>query len=312
MDYNRLNVSVTDSDDVIAKIRSFLRANVPGPNWIEDGMFTLAGNPGEFFVRTAADTGYLIFDNTPDDGFIHVGHAGDNAAASGYGDGTGPAAAKLNTSAFVGGTGKGVGLYVPANVAGAPARDSKLHMFADDTRCVIVLEVQPDNIWSMLYAGFYEPGAAGADDASPLCIVSNSAPGSISSAPTGVAARFPNGVVKVDPRGNRRVFVGSLTSPLGGVAVQSVPGRESSLPMNDRADAAEVFTHPLHVVINELGCGEWFSLSGSTGTDGILRASDGLKPGTTVELGAGFYFVAPLSMTPDGSSVLIGPIGDAI
>jgi len=171
-DYSRTGTSVASLQDIIDTMVSFLTASGPGPTWVQDATFTAASNAGNLFLQTAgATTMYVSFKaitvDSEDILFCHW----NPGTSNGYGGGAGPTAAR---TAF------------GSSFRMDPVNETyQLHLFADDERCVAVLEgtpklgtvtagIRPRSSAQILYFGEYTPHAGAADDPYPLIIAGNS------------------------------------------------------------------------------------------------------------------------------------------
>lgn len=302
------HITVTNREEAVTAIRDFLTTAAPnGPEWDEDASYLNGDHDGELFIRNADETAFLYFQASGST-HIYVSTVGHSAADSGYGDGTGPAASAI-VSAYTTGDGQ---LYFPdltSQFAGT------LHLFADSSRVIICLEHEPSGVHTVCYAGIYTPLCNSADDPNPIAVVSNAS--GVSDSTTAVdwqyqprLHNFPNTVIKRAVNDRKAV---RFSSGLGGT-LSAIPAQDTSIPTNDRAAGNQVFTVAQMVLLGTYGAGEGLSLSGAGGTDGILRASDGLKSGEVVTEGASDYYCFSAGHYPHltPARLLIGPIGTEI
>lgn len=300
MDFHKLNIEVTNATEALQAIRDFLVTDPDGPAWTEDGTYLLADHPGVLFMRTATDTAYIVF--RVDGTTIHSCHLGTNAAAAGYGSGDGPdfsvSCGSYNNSAAT----QAVGLLVPEGDKAGPPAESVLYLAADSNRLIAGLSA-PNGQNSVLFVGFYYPACDGADDDTPLIVASNIIDPGVDDSQT-----FPSAIAKVDATGRRRV--------LYRFDFNVNPSPSAPIPANDRSDTNTVFSMPMHVMVQAQGRGEILGLSGSSGTDGLLRCSSNLAPWQTITVGLNSYLVVPLDTNSDrvGSAAraLIGPLGEEV
>lgn len=306
--HHRLNVSVASAQDVIDEILSFVTDAAWATPWTEDPAYQAGANPGNLVLESpGATTMYIQVEVNA--GFIHFGITSVNTQ---WNLGTPPLDTEINSTRNATGSGR-CGLP-------APVEDSILHMVADNDRIICLLENYPGDVWTILYVGLYQPLCAGADDPDPIIAVSNSTASEYSAIdmeanPGYEPLRFPNIVLKTDPRGFRRRFIQNANGEWSGGSVGTIPDKMCSIPKNDRAAADQAFVFAQWVTVSDPGRGEVASLSGSTGTNGIVRATDGLEPLDVVTVGADTYMVAPASYQPgayDRACFLIGPLGSAI
>lgn len=316
MDHNRLSINITSGEDILDAIQSFLTDVGWATPWEEDATFANGANPGHLFMRSAGGSKVYVYFHVVGD-MVHAGIVGTDAGAAGWAGAAAPtASANLNITDALAEGGVGLGWDASDEV------DGKLHLVADEDRLVCLLQKSARDIWNLLYIGFYHPLAAGATDPDPICVVGNSHaevfPSGLPNDPRlpeeDPRLMFPAGVLKTDPAGLRRRYLRAESGHWVGGAVYGIPTPEQPIPRNDRAVGDEVFSFNQWLTIPESGRGEAFGLSGSAGTNGVLRTANGLKPLDTVTIGADNYLVAPMALRPGHNSAcaLVGPIGAAI
>lgn len=302
------HTTAANRNAAITAIRDFLTTAAPaGPEWVEDASYLNGDHPGELFIRNSANTAYLYFQSSGS-AHIYVSTVGHSAAEAGFGDGTGPSLTTM-VSAYPQGDGQ---LYLPDLTDG---QSGALHLFADSDRVVVCVESEPSGVHTICYAGTYTPLCNVADDANPVAVVSNGS--GVSESTTAVdwqyqprVHNFPNTVIKRGVGGRKAVrFSTGTASPLA-----AIPSTDTPMPTNDRAAGNQVFTVAQMVLIGTYGAGEGLSLSGTDGTDGILRTSDALKSGEEVTEGVSTYFCFSAGHYPHitPARLLIGPIGTEI
>jgi len=303
-DYSRIGTSVSTIQNVIDDILAFVQTTPTGPSWVEDATYTVSGNSGKMFLRTAGGTlAYVYFSTETVETQSVLQTWWVPSTSNGYGGGSGPSGHKTAPGAF---------LYLDTT-----KYDYTQTLFADSNRLIVVLKgvlkegVVPDVTdeavqYQVLYLGLYTPHCDASDDTYPLVIAGNA--GSIlltMAAPPAEEGFFPECLVKTVGPNNLLL---AIDSPAPGVWE---PAMDADYEPVKNSRGSEAFAVRQGVRVRLAGAEESFSFIGL-----YLSTKDHGFDATVSISSADHRSFPALLRVPDvatsSQAVLLAPVGTGI